>query len=165
MANLHDSILLALRPPCLRYRWRWYARVIWRNIWPKRLPGNHCNTLRQQIALLCVHSCDKSYAQIAAIVCSDKSPGVNVNNTIFHWVIYILSPRKNFVPSTCRTKSPSLILCGMLHRQNSVEATKFSIKFSCSHDETCCCDVCQRFVGSCIPASKRASCRKSAEAC
>ena len=67
MANLHDSILLALRPPCLRYRW--YARVIWRNIWPKRLPGNRCNTLRQQIALLCVHSCNML---IMCTNCSDS---------------------------------------------------------------------------------------------
>ena len=46
----------------------------------------------------------------------------------------------------------------MLQRQNSVAATKFSIKFSCSHDEfvaaTCCCDVLHRFVAPCVPALK-----------
>ena len=36
----------------------------------------------------------------------------------------------------------------MLQRQNSVAATKFSIKFACSHDEICCCDVLLRRVAA-----------------
>ena len=50
----------------------------------------YCNTLLQQIAL-CVQSSDKSYALIAAIGCSDKSPGVNVS-TFGGWLRKILSP-------------------------------------------------------------------------
>ena len=75
-----------------------------------------------------LQSSDKSYALIAAIGCSDKLSGVNAS-TFGGKLIRILSPR-----------------------QNSVAATKFSIKFSCSHDEICCCDVLQRFVVSCVPA-------------
>ena len=63
---------------------------------------NRCNTLLQPIAL-CVQSSDKSYALIAAMGCSDKSPGMNTS--IFDGrSIKILSPRQNFVAATCRTK-------------------------------------------------------------
>ena len=64
---------------------------------------NRSNMLLQQIAL-CVQSSDKSYALIAAIGCSDKSPGVNAS-TFGGKLIRILSPRQNFVAATCRTKS------------------------------------------------------------
>ena len=64
---------------------------------------NRSNTLLQQIALY-VQSNDKSYALIAAIGCSDKSPGVNTS-TFGGRLIRILSPRQNFVAATCRTKS------------------------------------------------------------
>ena len=84
---------------------------------------NRSNTLLQQIAL-CVQSSDKSYALIAAIGSSDKSPGVNAS-TFGGRLIRILSPR-----------------------QNSVPATKFSTNFSCSHDEICCCDVLLRRVAA-----------------
>ena len=63
---------------------------------------NRCNTLLQQMAL-CVQSNAKSHALIAAIGCSDKSPGVNAS-TFDAWLIKVLSPRQNFVAATCRTK-------------------------------------------------------------
>ena len=102
---------------------------------------NRSNTLLQQIAL-CVQSNDKSYALIAAIGCSDKkSPGVNAS-TFGGRLIRILSPQQNFVAATCRTKSNQFdFVRNMLQWQNSVAATKFSIKFCCSHDEIRCCDV------------------------
>ena len=96
--------------------------------------------LLQQIAL-CVQSSDKSYALIAAIGCSDKSPGVNAS-TFGGKLIRIL------LLQHVAQNQTSLILCNMLQRQNSVAATKFSIKFSCSHDEICCCDVLLRRVAA-----------------
>ena len=63
---------------------------------------NRCNTLLQHIAL-CVQSSDKSFSLIAAMGCSDKSPGVNTS-TFGCRSIKILSPRQNFVAATCRTK-------------------------------------------------------------
>ena len=60
------------------------------------------STTTRQIAL-CAQSSDKSYALIAAIGCSDKSPGVNAS-TFGDRLIRILSPRQNFVAATCRTK-------------------------------------------------------------
>ena len=64
---------------------------------------NRSNLLLQQVAL-CVQSSDKSHALIAAIGCSDKSPGVNAS-TFGGKLIRILSSRQNFVAATCRTKS------------------------------------------------------------
>ena len=64
---------------------------------------NRSNMLLQQIAL-CVQSSDKSYALIAAIGCSDKSPGVNAS-TFGGKLIRILSPQQNFVAATSHTKS------------------------------------------------------------
>ena len=106
---------------------------------------NCCNTLLQQIAL-CVQSSGKSHALIAAIGSSGKSPGVNAS-TFDACSIKILSPRQNFVAATCRTKLNQFDFV-MLQRQNFVAATKFSIKFSCSHDEICCCDVLLRRVAA-----------------
>ena len=63
---------------------------------------NRCNTLVQEIAL-CVQSSGKSHVLIAAIGCSDKSPGVNAS-TFDAWLIKILSPQHNFVAATCCTK-------------------------------------------------------------
>ena len=63
---------------------------------------NRSDMLLQQIAL-CVQSSDKSYALIAEIGCSDKSPGVNAS-TFGGRLIRILSPRQNFVAATGRTK-------------------------------------------------------------
>ena len=62
---------------------------------------NRCNTLLQQVAM-CEQSSDKSYALIAAIGCSDKSPGVNASTFGFDFVCAtccsdkILSRRQNF---------------------------------------------------------------------
>ena len=67
---------------------------------------NRCNTLLQQIAL-CVQSSDKSCAVIAAIGCSDKSPGVNTS-TFGDKLIRILSPRQNFVAACCNDLSPRI---------------------------------------------------------
>ena len=114
---------------------------------------NRSNILLQQIALS-VQSSDKSYALIAAIGFSDKSPGVNAS-TFDGKLIRILSPRQILLLQYVAQNQTSLILCNMLQRQNSVAATKFSIKSFCSHDEICCCDVLQRFVVSCVPAFKR----------
>ena len=65
---------------------------------------NRSNILLQQIAL-CVQSSDKSYPLIAAIGCSDKSPGVNASTFGGRLLIRILSPQQNLVAATCRTKS------------------------------------------------------------
>ena len=102
---------------------------------------------------------------IAAIGCSDKSPGVNASTFDF-WLTKILSPRQNFVATTCRTK------LNQFDFVRHVVATKF-----CRGDKifnkillftrqnlllrrvaaTCCCDVLQRFVASCVSALKRRS--------
>ena len=101
---------------------------------------NHSNMLLQQIAS-CVQSSGKSYGLIAAIGCSDKSPGVNAS-TFGGKLIRILSPRQNIVAATCRTKSNQFDFV------QHVAATKFSIKFSCSHDGICCCDLLLRRVAA-----------------
>ena len=82
------------------------------------------NTLLQQIAL-CVLSNDKSYALIAAVACSDKSPGVNAS-TFGGRLLRILS---------------------LQHVVQNPRRQNFSIKF-CSHDEICCCDVLLRRVAA-----------------
>ena len=117
---------------------------------------NRSNMLLQQIAL-CVQSSDKSYALIAAIGCSDKSPGVNASTFGGKLIKFCRRDRILSLQHVAQNQT-SLILCNMLQRQNSVAATKFSIKFSCSHDEICCCDVLQRFVVSCVPAFSDHNC-------
>ena len=105
-----------------------------------------CNTSLQQIAL-CVQLSDKSYALIAAIGCSDKLPGVNAL-TFGSRLINILSRHEKILSlQHVAQNQTSLLLCDMLQQQNSVAATKFSIKF-CSHDEICCSDVLPRRVAA-----------------
>ena len=60
---------------------------------PCRLLSTHnCSLCQEQIGL-CVQSNDKSYALIAAIGCSDKSPGANAS-TFGGRIIRILSLRQ-----------------------------------------------------------------------
>ena len=105
-----------------------------------------CNTSLQQIAL-CVQLSDKSYALIAAIGCSDKSPGVNAL-TFGGRLINILSPHDKILSlQHVAQNQTSLLLCDMLSNKILSRPTKFSIKF-CSHDENCCSDVLPRRVAA-----------------
>ena len=78
---------------------------------------NRCNTLLQRTAL-CVQSSNKSYALIAAMGYSDKSPVVNTS-TFGGKSTKILSPSQNFVAATCHTK------LNQFYFVRHVAATKF----------------------------------------